>query len=58
MIKMLLVFFAVFIIIASVSLTFRELSSKEKWQLTKVLFWTTICSVVSVGVLGLIVFIF
>jgi hypothetical protein len=37
---------------------FRQLSGKEKWQLTKLLAYATMCSLVAVVLLGILVVLF
>lgn len=39
-------------------LAFRQLSGKEKWELTKLIACATMCSLIAVVVLGIIVAVF
>ena len=39
-------------------MAFRQLSGKEQWQLTKLLAYATMCSLVAVVLLGIIVVLF
>lgn len=39
-------------------MAFRQMSGKEQWQLTKLLAYATICSLVAVVLLGILVVLF
>jgi hypothetical protein len=58
MIRMFLAFFIVFFVMYYGIPAFRNLSGKDKWDLTKLVVYSTICAILSIVVLSFIVIIF
>jgi hypothetical protein len=58
MIKLILAFLIIFVICYFGIKSFRDLTCKDKWALTKLLAYTTICSVLTVVLLILITILF
>lgn len=58
MIRFILVFLITFAIFFFGITGFRSLSGKVKWELTKILFYSIICAVLSIVTLGTIVVLF
>ena len=58
MIKIILAFLVVFGLFFFGIKAFRELTKKEKWELTKYITYSTICSVLAVSLLMAIVILF
>jgi hypothetical protein len=58
MVKIILGFLAIFFFIYVSIGTFRQLTGKEKWVLTKTLFYSILCASASIGLIALIVFLF
>ncbi len=58
MIRMFLAFFIVFFAMYYGIPAFRNLSGKDKWDLTKLVVYSTICAILSVALLSVFVIIF
>lgn len=58
MIKIIIAFLVVFAICFFGIKGFRDLSGKDKWALTKLLAYSTICAMLALACLAIIVFIF
>ena len=56
--RMILIWLILSVLIGLGIVGFRALSGKEKWQLTKILFFATMCSLVAVVLLGILVVLF
>jgi hypothetical protein len=56
--KMMLIWVILSVAIAFGIMGFRQLSGKEQWQLTKIVGYATMCSLVAVVLLGIMVVLF
>ena len=56
--KMILIWLILSAAIAFGIMGFRQLSGQEQWQLTKILAYATMCSLVAVVLLGILVVLF
>lgn len=58
MARMILIWLIMSVAIGAGIATWRQLSGKEQWQLTKYIAYATLCSLVAVGLLSMIVIFF
>ncbi len=58
MIKMLLAFLIVFFVLYFGIPQYRELTGKKKWDLVKLILFSALCAVISIGLLVLFVVLF
>ncbi len=58
MVKIIVGFFAVFLMFYVGIDTFRQLSGKEKWDLTKSLFYSIMCASAAIGFIAMIIILF